>query len=144
MPLCERVVEVATSRADMPRVASRVVIIDDNEDAANTLSMLVEQLGGSSRTAYDAMSGLQAVKEFQPDTVLLDIGMPRIDGYETCRQLRQQPSLGHITVIAVSGWGQAHDKQRALDAGFDAHLTKPIDPEALAHVLAGNAQRRRS
>jgi CheY-like chemotaxis protein len=74
--------------------------------------------------------------------VLLDIGMPGIDGYETCRQLRQQPSHKNITIIAVSGWGQSHDKQRALDAGFDAHLTKPIDPAVLAHVLAGNASRQ--
>ena len=145
MPLCERVAEVATtSNIELPRVASRVVIIDDNEDAANTLSMLVEQLGGSSRTAYDATSGLKVVKDFQPDTVLLDIGMPKIDGYETCRQLRQQPSLKKINIVAVSGWGQSHDQQRALDAGFDAHLTKPVDPEVLAHVLTGNTRRRSS
>jgi PAS domain S-box-containing protein len=138
MPLCDRALRSPPPRVETPRVSNRVVIIDDNEDAANTLSMLVEQLGGSSRTAYDAPSGLRAVHDFQPDTVLLDIGMPKIDGYETCKQLREQRSRKNITVIAVSGWGQAHDKQRALDAGFDAHLTKPIDPEALAHVLAAN------
>jgi PAS domain S-box-containing protein len=141
MPLCERVLGVATSRIDTPRITNRVLIVDDNEDAANTLAMFVEQLGASSRTAHDAMTGLQAAQDFRPDTVLLDIGMPGIDGYETCRRLRQQPSQRNITVIAVSGWGQSHDKQRAREAGFDAHLTKPIDPEELAHVLAGNMLR---
>jgi PAS domain S-box-containing protein len=144
MPVCERMMGATASRVDTPRVENRVVIIDDNKDAANTLSMLVERLGGSSKTAYDGMSGLQAIKEFQPDTVLLDIGMPGIDGYETCRQLRHQRSHRNIVVIAVSGWGQSQDKQRALDAGFDAHLTKPIDPVALAHVLAGNVPRQSS
>jgi signal transduction histidine kinase/ActR/RegA family two-component response regulator len=142
MPLCELVVKEAPSRVDTPCIASRVVIIDDNEDAADTLSMLVKRLGGSSRTAYDATSGLQAVSDFQPDTVLLDIGMPGIDGYETCRQLRQKTSPGNLTIIAVSGWGQAHDKQRALDAGFDLHLTKPVDAKALAHVLVRKVPRQ--
>jgi CheY-like chemotaxis protein len=114
---------------------SRVVIIDDNQDAATTMSMLVEQLGGSARTAHDAASGLATVQEFRPDIVFLDIGMPGMDGYEACRRLRQQPSAQHMVVVAVTGWGRPQDKQRALDAGFDAHLTKPVDPSALASVL---------
>ncbi len=124
------------SPTDLPQVASRVVIIDDNLDAATTIAMLVEQLGGAARMAHDAASGLAAVEDFQPDIVLLDIGMPGIDGYETCRRIRQQPSPRHIIVVAVTGWGRSQDKQRALDAGFDAHLTKPVDPAALASVLA--------
>ena len=124
------------SQIDVPRVASRVVIIDDNQDAAQSTAMLVEQLGGLARTANDGASGLAAVEEFQPDIVLLDIGMPGMDGYEACRQIRQQTSERHIVVIAVTGWGQPQDKQRALDAGFDAHLTKPVDPTTLTSVLA--------
>jgi PAS domain S-box-containing protein len=143
IPLHEHVEEAAANRdTQPPRLDSRVVIIDDNEDAANTLSMLVEELGGSSRTACDATIGLQVVKDFQPDTVLLDIGMPKIDGYETCKQLRQEPSLKNITIVAVSGWGQSHDKGRAHEAGFDSHLTKPVDPQTLARVLTGSKQRR--
>jgi CheY-like chemotaxis protein len=121
---------------DVPHLASRVVIIDDNQDAAHTMSMLVEQLGGSARMAHDAVSGLSAVQEFQPDVVFLDIGLPGMDGYETCRRIRRQPSEQHIVIVAVTGWGQSQDKQRALDAGFDAHLTKPVDPTELARVLA--------
>jgi PAS domain S-box-containing protein len=142
MPLCKvNASPPSPPQIEVTRVASRVVIIDDNQDAAKTMSMLVEQLGGSARTAHDAADGLAAVQAFQPDIVLLDIGMPGMDGYETCRRIRQQPSQRHIVVVAVTGWGQSQDKQRALDAGFDAHLTKPVDPRALASVLAGAANR---
>jgi CheY-like chemotaxis protein len=141
MPLCEGLAaRHVPPPLDAPRVASRVVIIDDNQDAASTMSMLVEQLGGSARTAHDALSGLAAVHEFQPAIVFLDIGLPGIDGYEACRRLRQTRSERHLIIVAVTGWGQSQDKQRALDAGFDAHLTKPVDPMALARVLAGRAQ----
>ena len=137
VPVCEADAAAPSSSAiDVSHVASRVVIVDDNEDAARTMSMLIEQLGGSARMAHDAVSGLAAVQEFQPDIVFLDIGMPGMDGYETCRRIRRQPAERHIVIVAVTGWGQTQDKQRALDAGFDAHLTKPVDPAALARVLA--------
>ncbi len=139
MPLCTASALQAPPPTDFPLVASRVVIIDDNRDVATTTSMLVEQLGGSARMAHDAESGLTAIREFQPDIVFLDIGMPGMDGYETCRRIRQQPSPRPILVVAVTGWGQSQDKQRARDAGFDAHLTKPVDPAALANLLAGRA-----
>jgi CheY-like chemotaxis protein len=119
------------------QVASRIVVIDDNTDAAMTLAMLIEELGGSARVAHDGESGLEAVSAFQPDVVFLDIGMPRMDGYEVCRRIRQQPFPRPPLIIAVTGWGQAQDKQRALDAGFDAHLTKPVDPAVLERMLAG-------
>ena len=130
-----------TAQIDVPYTENRVVIIDDNEDAARTTAMLVEQLGGSARMAHDAASGLATIEEFQPDIVFLDIGMPGTDGYETCRRIRLLRSQHHVVIVAVTGWGQSQDKQRALDAGFDAHLTKPVDPIALAQVLAGAAQR---
>ena len=124
------------SQIDVRQIASRVVIIDDNQDAAQSMAMLVERLGGLAQTAKDGASGLAAVQEFKPDIVLLDIGMPGMDGYEACRQIRQQTAQRHIVVIAVTGWGQPQDKQRALDAGFDGHLTKPVDPTTLTSVLA--------
>jgi PAS domain S-box-containing protein len=117
------------------RIAQRVVIIDDNADAATTLSMLVEQLGGSSRMANDALSGLRAVQEFKPDIVFLDVGMPGMNGYEACRRIRGIASAHPILVVAVTGWGQDDDKKRALEAGFDCHLTKPVDPVALTDLL---------
>ncbi len=136
MPICEaRLRQAATRPLDVPRVECRVLIIDDNRDAANTMAMLVEELGASTRIAHDATSGLQALDESVPDVVFLDIGMPGIDGYETCRQMRRRPSNKAPMIIAVTGWGQPQDKQRALDAGFDAHLTKPVELDALARIL---------
>jgi CheY-like chemotaxis protein len=102
------------------------------------MAMLVDELGGSTRMAHDAASGLEAVQEHQPDVVFLDIGMPGIDGYEACRRMRQQPSRKAVVIVAVTGWGQPQDKQRALEAGFDAHLTKPVDVETLARILAAS------
>jgi signal transduction histidine kinase/ActR/RegA family two-component response regulator len=131
----------AVGSAPLPQraaqIASRIVVIDDNADAATTLAMLLEELGGTARVAHDGESGLEAVSTFQPDIVFLDIGMPRMDGYDVCRRIRQQPSPRPRVIIAVTGWGQAQDKQRALDAGFDAHLTKPVDPAVLGQMLAG-------
>ena len=125
----------ATAPATPARIRHRVVIIDDNSDAATTLSMLIEELGGSTRTANDAFSGLRAVQEFLPDIVFLDVGMPGMNGYEVCRRIRRTASQRPILIVAVTGWGQEQDKQRALDAGFDYHLTKPVDPAALSDFL---------
>ena len=122
-----------------PRVRSRALIIDDNRDAATTMSMFVEELGGSALTAHDGAAGLAAIESFQPDIVFMDIGMPGLDGYEVCRRIREIPSLRHVVIVAVTGWGQVQDKRRALDVGFDAHLTKPVDPDAVAQLLAGAA-----
>jgi PAS domain S-box-containing protein len=126
--------------ADMaPRVAHvsrRVLIVDDNQDAAESLAMLIEVLGGQARIALNGQAGLQAVAEFRPDLVLLDIGMPGIDGYETCRRIRLGPFGRDVLIVALTGWGQEQDKRRAMDAGFDAHLTKPADPAVLERILS--------
>jgi CheY-like chemotaxis protein len=116
------------------------VVIDDNRDAADMLALLVESLGGSARAAYDAPSGLSLIETFAPDVVLLDIGMASVDGYETCRRIRAR-QRGPITVVAVTGWGQDADKQRARDAGFDAHLTKPVDLSRIRELLASSQSR---
>ncbi len=144
VPLCAVGVEPFAPEDEFPRCASRVVIVDDNRDAAQTMAMLVEKLGGSARTAHDAASGVDAVREFQPDIVLLDIGMPGVNGYEACRLIRQQRSDARVTLVAVTGWGQSQDKQRALDSGFDAHLTKPVDSSVLERLLAASTPRRPS
>jgi two-component system, chemotaxis family, CheB/CheR fusion protein len=129
------VVELVNA-VDIPRLACRVVVIDDNRDAAEMTLMLLEQLGASARMAHDATSGLDAVREFTPNIVLLDIGLPGADGYDVCRRIRAELGLKDVVIIAVTGWGQAQDKQRADDAGFNLHLTKPVDPMVLARVLA--------
>jgi signal transduction histidine kinase/ActR/RegA family two-component response regulator len=137
----------APSAIDRPephlRVDRRVLVIDDNVDAADTLAALVVALGGESATAYDGRSGVRRAADFHPDVILLDIGMPDMDGYETCRRLRAQPSGRAAYIVAATGWGQPHDRERALAEGFDAHLTKPADPQVLEGLLA-NAPVRRS
>jgi PAS domain S-box-containing protein len=120
-------------------VDRRVVVIDDNADAADTLALLMEAIGGRCKVAYDGEAGVRAVCEFQPDVVLLDIGMPGIDGYETCRRIRREHGARPL-IVALTGWGQARDKERALQAGFDLHLTKPASPAALQQLLANARQ----
>jgi PAS domain S-box-containing protein len=125
-----------------PCVDRRVLVIDDNVDAADTLAALVVALGGEAATAYDGRDGLRCAAEFRPDVILLDIGMPDMDGYETCRRLRTQPSGQVAYIVAVTGWGQLHDRERALAEGFDAHLTKPADPRVLEGLFADAPLRR--
>jgi CheY-like chemotaxis protein len=118
-----------------PAIDRRVLVVDDNVDAANMLALLVRTLGGQVRSAHDGLSGIRAAAEFRPDVILLDIGMPGMDGYETCRRLRQRLGNGPV-IAAITGWGQERDQARALEAGFDAHFTKPADPAALERLLA--------
>jgi CheY-like chemotaxis protein/two-component sensor histidine kinase len=119
----------------LPSIARRVLIVDDNEDAADTLAQLVTALGGESRVASCGESALRAAESFEPDVILLDIGMPGMDGYETCRRLRAAPFARDAFIAALTGWGQEQDRERALAQGFDAHLTKPADPRTLAALL---------
>jgi CheY-like chemotaxis protein len=123
--------------ADAHAFAGRhVLVIDDNVDAADMLAGLVIAHGGEAVTAYGGRDGLRIAADFGPDVILLDIGMPEMDGYETCRRLRAQPAGAEAYIVAVTGWGQASDRERALAEGFDAHLTKPADPRMLADLMA--------
>jgi CheY-like chemotaxis protein len=133
-------VGVETS-APAAAVGRRVLVVEDNEDSATMLAMLVQALGGEARTAGDGESAVRAVADFRPEVVLLDIGLPGIDGYETCRQIRQQLGTA-VKIVAITGWGQEQDKQRAREAGFDTHLTKPADPSALEAILVDAPARR--
>jgi CheY-like chemotaxis protein len=115
----------------------RILIVDDNIDAANSLAALLSQGGHVVAAAHDGQSAVESVEESAPDVVLLDIGLPGMDGYEVARRIRQLPAGSGIRIFALTGWGQAHDKQRAADAGFDAHFTKPADTaELLARIAA--------
>jgi CheY-like chemotaxis protein len=117
-----------------PTIDCRVIVIDDNRDAAVVTAMLIEELGGECQVAFDAESGLRAVRDYRPDVVVLDVGMAGTDGYETCRRIRRE--FGEqLTVVALTGFGQHGDKERAERAGFTAHLTKPADPAALMAIL---------
>lgn len=124
----------ATARALATLRGTRVLIVDDNRDAADVMGLLIEQLGGQIKVAYDGESAIAAAKVFRPEVVLLDLGMPGLSGYETCRRLREEHGAG-IAIAALSGWGQEQDKARTAQAGFDAHLVKPPAPEELQQLL---------
>jgi PAS domain S-box-containing protein len=115
----------------------RVLVVDDNHDAADSLALLLRLAGQEVRVAYDGPSALAAAREFAPALVLLDIGMPGMDGYEVARRLRQLPGQERVLLAALTGWGQEEDRRRSLEAGFDRHLVKPLEPEELQEVLAG-------
>jgi signal transduction histidine kinase len=137
MPISNGVAEapVAAPPIAAPRISRRVVVIDDNPAAARALQRLVTAIGGECRVAHNGETGLATVREFRPEIVILDIGMPRLDGYETCRRIRQEVG-SDVVVVALTGWGQERDKQKAMRAGFDVHLTKPADPLVLEELLA--------
>jgi signal transduction histidine kinase len=128
--------------AQEPIAGTRVLIVDDNQDAADSKALRVELGGAEARVAYSAERALELITESPPDVVLLDIGMPGLNGYEACRRIRARYGQ-RITLIAVSGWGQEADKRLALEAGFDAHLTKPADPERLERTIARLSRRPR-
>jgi CheY-like chemotaxis protein len=121
------------SQADAP--GRRILIVDDNRDAATSLAMLLALSGNRIETAYDGPSAIDAASRFQPDVVLLDIGLPGLDGYEVARRMRTAPWGKQVRLVAVTGWGQAEDRERSRNAGFDAHLLKPVDHEALLKLL---------
>jgi signal transduction histidine kinase/ActR/RegA family two-component response regulator len=122
----------------------RILIVDDNRDSADSLAMYLKIKGHDTRTAYDGEQALQAAEEIRPDVVLLDIGMPRLDGYEVCRRIRQQPWGSGMLVVALTGWGQVEDQRRTEEAGFDRHMVKPIEPAALMKLLASPPTRQGS
>jgi CheY-like chemotaxis protein len=116
-----------------PASAKQVLVVDDNADAAETLSQLLELVGHVARTAKDGASALASFDACRPDVVLLDIGLPDLDGYEVARRIRSRAG-NTVKLVALTGWGQAEDKRRAADAGFDSHWTKPVDPAKLQEI----------
>jgi CheY-like chemotaxis protein len=117
----------------------RVLVADDNVDAAESLCMLLQIAGHEVRCAHDGVESVRVAEQFRPEVVLLDIGMPRLNGYGAARQIRALPDGPSMLLIALTGWGQDEDKRLALDAGFDRHLTKPVEPEALMALVQGLA-----
>ena len=114
----------------------RILVADDNEDAALTLSMLLEAFGNEVRVAHDGAQAVDLAESFRPDAILLDIGMPKLNGYEACERIRLQPGGARAFIVALTGWGREDDKDRARAAGFDRHLVKPIDPKMLEALVA--------
>jgi CheY-like chemotaxis protein len=119
---------------------TRILVADDNIDAADSLALLLDMAGHDVRVVHDGRAALSVAQSFRPDTVLLDIGMPLMSGYEVARALRQEPWGAKITLIALTGWGQESDRLKAMEAGFDRHLTKPVDPDMLEQLMNSPAE----
>jgi len=142
LPMAER---EAAGAADAPRTnharadaqpGRRILIVDDNRDSANSLALMLRLVGADVQTAYDGRSALEAIKICRPSVILMDLGMPGMDGCEVARQIRQDPQHAGLTLIALTGWGQEEDRRRSQAAGFDHHLVKPVELSALQEVLA--------
>ena len=114
----------------------RILVVDDNHDSAMSLAMMLSIMGHDTRTAHDGESAVTTAEDFLPEVVLLDIGLPKLNGYEVAQRIRETPWGKSMFLIAVTGWGQEDDKRRAQEAGFDHHFTKPADPEALETLIA--------
>lgn len=126
----------ADAPASPPAAGRRILIVDDNRDAAASLAMLLQLTGNHTQTAFDGPAALEVAASFKPEIVLLDIGLPGLNGYEVARRMRQEPWGKEAKLVAVTGWGQLEDRQRSKEAGFDAHMVKPVDHDLLAKILA--------
>jgi signal transduction histidine kinase/ActR/RegA family two-component response regulator len=128
--------EEPSSASDIKSASRRIVVVDDNRDSADALAMLLQVYGYETDTAYDGVQGVEAAERLRPDAVLLDIGMPRLNGYDACRCIREKPWGKSLVLIAMTGWGQEEDRRRTIEAGFDAHIVKPVEPTDLIKLIA--------
>jgi signal transduction histidine kinase/ActR/RegA family two-component response regulator len=120
----------------------RLLVVDDNEDAANSLALLLRLKGHDVEVAHHGLAALQIADSYRPDMIFLDIGMPGMDGYEVARRLRQHPELKNVMLAALTGWGQQEDRRRSAEAGFDHHLVKPPEPKVVDSLLGDLGQRK--
>jgi CheY-like chemotaxis protein len=115
----------------------RILVVDDNQDAAESLAMLLSLSGDDTRIAYDGLEALQTAAVFRPDVIFVDLGLPKLNGYEVARKVRQSPGGDKMLLIALTGWTEDAVRHRSMAAGFDEYLIKPMDYFALASLLAG-------
>ena len=113
----------------------RILVVDDNHDSALSLAMMLSIMGHETRTAHDGESAVETAESFLPEVVLLDIGLPKLNGYEVAQRIREQAWGASMFLIAVTGWGQEEDRQRSADVGLNVHMVKPVEPAALEKLL---------
>lgn len=114
----------------------RILVVDDNHDSALSLAMMLSIMGHDTRTAHDGESAVETAESFLPEVVLLDIGLPKLNGYEVAQRIREQPWGRSMFLIAVTGWGQEEDRQRSSEVGLNVHMVKPVEPAALERLLS--------
>ncbi len=115
----------------------KILVVDDNHDSALSMAMILSIMGHDTRTAHDGETALLTAETFLPDVVLLDIGLPKLNGYEVAQRIREKPWGTSMYLIAVTGWGQEEDRQRSSEVGLNLHMVKPVEPAALEKLLAG-------
>jgi PAS domain S-box-containing protein len=130
----EPVAPVPAAKPSLPQTR-RILVVDDNSDAAVSLAMLLQIAGNDTYTAHDGPGAIESVERCRPEVILLDIGLPGLSGHEVCRRVRERPGGGDIVIIALTGWGQDADRRKSQEAGFDGHLVKPVDYDALMELL---------
>jgi len=135
-------VEAPQSLAPEPTISEpkntpsrRILVVDDNKDSAESLTILLSLVGNETQTAFDGLEAMESAATFKPELILLDIGLPKLNGYEVARKIREQPWGKKMVLVALTGWGQEEDRCRSRKAGFDHHLTKPIDLGSLKKLL---------
>jgi CheY-like chemotaxis protein len=122
----------------------RILVVDDNHNTVEMLTMLLQLNGNTTHVAYDGQEALDVAEQVRPELILLDIGLPKMDGYEACRRIRERPWGHGVIVVALTGLGHDDDRLKSRHAGFDMHLVKPVDPEVLLTVLAATPREPRS
>lgn len=123
-------------RIPRPQAKCRILIVDDNQDAARSLEIMLRAMGNETCTAYDGLAAVEMAEAYRPELIILDIGLPKINGYDACRRIREQSWSSGMTIVALSGWGQEEDRRKSKEAGFDRHLVKPLELAALEDLLA--------
>jgi CheY-like chemotaxis protein/two-component sensor histidine kinase len=118
-----------------PTAARRILVVDDNRDSADSLVQLLKLTGNETQTAYDGLEAVAAAETFRPDAMLLDVGLPKFNGHEACRRIREQPWGKNIIIVALAGWGQDEDRQKSKETGFSGHMVKPVELKALHALL---------
>jgi CheY-like chemotaxis protein len=138
------VLSVTTDRPEAeartaPPAGRRILVADDNRDGAISLAEMLTVMGNETQTAFDGLEAVAVAEAFRPGVILMDIGMPKLNGYDACRRIREQPWGRGVVIVAQTGWGQDDDRRRSAAAGFDFHLVKPVDPAVLEELLARTA-----
>jgi CheY-like chemotaxis protein len=137
LPVADPRAEQPVATASVPKeiLARRVLVVDDNRDAAASLALLLSHSGHHTRIAHDGIEALEAAEGFRPEAIMLDIGMPKLDGFEVARRIRETDWGKDILLVALTGWGQEEDRHRSCDAGFDRHLVKPVEFGTIVELL---------
>jgi PAS domain S-box-containing protein len=138
LPICQNAAHAWNEEEDVPAESSaqrRILIVDDNKDSADSLALLLKITGNKTYMAHDGVEAVQAIEKYRPEVVLLDIGLPKLDGHEVCKRVREQPWGKDIVVIALTGWGQEDDRRKSEEAGFNGDVVKPVDYDELLQLL---------